>query len=375
MTFGPKELQADVQQKNMCIGCGACVSICPYFKTYKGKTAAMFQCSRESGRCYAYCPKTGVNLDRISEKLYNKKYSSDALGNLKAIYTSEKSDKASKGNFQNGGTVSALMEFALKNKTIDSAILTKRNGAVSIPEIVTDHEKVHAYASSKYGLSPVVSKFNEGAESGYKKIGVVGTPCSIIAMANIRSNPTDIPDFVDKSGIVIGLFCTWALDTSKFEDALKDKIDLTLLQKVDIPPPPADVMTFTTSHNEITLPLSEMRKGIPLGCTYCHDMTGEFADISVGALELKGEKNKNIIIVRTERGEQLVNDAVKSGYIKTAPLPAEALSGLSTASMNKKKRAFTRLVDEKMINNLTERPMIVVDDQSLKNIMNEKGGM
>ncbi|MCL1833290.1 MAG: Coenzyme F420 hydrogenase/dehydrogenase, beta subunit C-terminal domain [Leptospirales bacterium] len=374
MTFGPKELQADVQQKNMCIGCGACVSICPYFKTYKGKTAAMFQCSRDSGRCYAFCPKTGVDLDRLSEKLYNKKYNGDPLGSYKAVYTSEKGDKASKGNFQNGGTVSALMEFALKNKVIDSAILTKRNGAVSIPEIVTDHEKVNTYASSKYGASPVVGMFNKGAESGYKKIGVVGTPCSIIAMANIRSNPTDIPDFTDKSGMVIGLFCTWALDTVKLEDTLKDKIDLSLLQKVDIPPPPADVMTFTTSHKEITLPLNEIRTGIPLGCSYCHDMTGEFADISVGALELKGESKKNIIIVRTERGEKLFNDAMSSGYIKTEPLPAEALEGLSTASMNKKRRAFARLADEKMINDLGERPAIVINDQSLKNIMNDKGG-
>ena len=373
MSFGPKELQADVQQKNICIGCGACVSICPYFKTYKGKTVAMFQCSRDSGRCYAFCPKTGVDLDKLSEKLYNKKYSGDPLGNYKAIYISEKGDKAAKGNFQNGGTVSALIEFALKNKIIDSSILTRRNGAVSIPEIVTDHEKVQAYASSKYGLSPVVSVFNEGVEAGYKKIGVVGTPCSVIAMANIRSNPTDLPNFIDKSGIVIGLFCTWALDTSKFEETLKDKIDLSLLQKVDIPPPPADVMTFTTSHKEITVPLSEIRPGIPSGCSYCHDMTGEFADISVGALELKGEKSKNIIIVRTERGEKLFNEALNSGYIKTAPLPAEALSDLSTASLNKKKRAFTRLVDEKMINGSAERPTIVLNDQTLKTIMNEGG--
>ena len=374
MTFGSKELQADVQQKNMCIGCGACVSICPYFKTYKGKTTAVFQCSRESGRCYAYCPKTGVDLDGLSEKLYNQKYNTDPLGNYKAMYVCERGDKASKGNFQNGGTVSALMEFALEKNIVDSAILTKRNGAVSVPEIVTDHAKVTAYASSKYGVSPVIGKFNEAAESGYKKIGVIGTPCSIIAMANIRSNPAGIPDFVDKSGMVIGLFCAWALDVSKFEDLIKDKIDLSLLQKVDIPPPPANVMSFTTSNKEITLPLSEIRTGVPLGCSYCHDMTSEFSDVSVGSLELKGENNKNILIVRTDRGEKLVNEAMNAGYIKTSPIPEEASSGLSNASMNKKKRAFARLVDEKMINDSAERPAVILNDQSLKNIMNGKGG-
>ena len=338
MTFGPKELQADVQQQKICIGCGACVSICPYFKTYKGQTKAIFQCSRTSGRCYAFCPKTGVDLDKLSKNLYNKEYGSDPLGNYKAIYVSEKGDKAAKGN---DSTVSALIEFALKNKVIDSAILPKLNGAGAKPEIVTDHEKVKDYSSSKSGLLPVISIFNEGAESVYKKMGVVGAPCNIIALSNIRSNPTDLTDFVDKSGIIIGLFCSWAHGSSKFEDAV----------------------------------ISEERKVMPLGCSYCHDMTGEFADISVGALDSKNEKNKNILIVRTERGEQLVNDAIKSGYIKTAPLPAEALDSLSKASMSKKKRSLARLAEEKKINNLTERPTIFINDQTLKNITNDKGGM
>jgi len=338
MTFGPKELQADVQQKKICIGCGACVSICPYFRTYKGQTTAIFQCSRTTGRCYAFCPKTGVDLDKLSKNLFKKEYGSDPLGNYKAIYVSEKGDKASKGN---GSTVSALIEFALKNKVIDSAILNKLNGAAAAPEIVTDPEKVKDYSSSKSGLSPVVSIFNQGSESGYKKIGLVGTPCTIIALSNIKSNPTDLANFTDKSGIAIGLFCSWAHGASKFEDAVA----------------------------------SEERKTMPLGCSYCHDMTGEFADISVGALDSKGDKNKNILIVRTEAGEKLVNDAIKSGYIKTSPLPADALDALSKASMSKKKRTLARLVEEKKINALAERPTIVINDQSLKNITNDKGGM
>ena len=337
MTFGPKELQADVQQKKICIGCGACVSICPYFRTYKGQTTAIFQCSRTTGRCYAFCPKTGVDLDKLSKNLFNKEYGSDPLGNYKAIYVSEKGDKASKGN---GSTVSALIEFALHKKIVDSAILGKLNGAAA-PEIVTDPEKVKDYSASKSGLSPVVSIFNKGSESGYKKMGFIGTPCTIIALSNIKSNPTDLANFTDKSGIAIGLFCSWAHGSSKFEDAVA----------------------------------SEERKTMPLGCSYCHDMTAEFADISVGALDSKGDKNKNILIVRTEAGEKLVNDAIKSGYIKTSPLPADALDALSKASMSKKKRSLARLLEEKMINALAERPTIVINDQSLKNITNDKGGM
>ncbi|PKL16568.1 MAG: hypothetical protein CVV49_15535 [Spirochaetae bacterium HGW-Spirochaetae-5] len=104
-------------------------------------------------------------------------------------------------------------------------------------------------------------------------------------------------------------------------------------------------------------------------------MTAEFADISVGALELEGEKNKNIIIIRTERGEKLVNDAAKAGYLAISPLSAGALEGLSKASMNKKVRAFTRMSDEKMLNGDAERSAVIINAPALGSIMNSKGGV
>jgi len=43
--------------------------------------------------------------------------------------------------------------------------------------------------------------------------------------------------------------------------------------------------------------------------------------------------------------------------------------------MNKKSRAFTRLVDEKMVNSDAERPAVIINAPALGNIMNSKGGM
>ena len=36
--FGSSELIEDVLNKDLCIWCGACVELCPYFKNYKGKS-------------------------------------------------------------------------------------------------------------------------------------------------------------------------------------------------------------------------------------------------------------------------------------------------------------------------------------------------
>ena len=64
--FGPNELLEDVQKKNLCIGCGACVDLCPYFRNHRGKTAMLFPCTLSEGRCYAGCPRAEVDLDELS---------------------------------------------------------------------------------------------------------------------------------------------------------------------------------------------------------------------------------------------------------------------------------------------------------------------
>ena len=60
-------------------------------------------------------------------------------------------------------------------------------------------------------------------------------------------------------------------------------------------------------------------------------MTAEFADVSVGAAE--GIEGWNTLIVRSERGQELVEAARKAGVIETDALPDESLNHLKGASL------------------------------------------
>ncbi len=95
-----------------------------------------------------------------------------------------------------------------------------------------------------------------------------------------------------------------------------------------------------TGNSTTELPLSEVRTLIPNGCSVCPDMTAEWADISVGAFE--GKKEWNTLIIRTERGEEIVNKAVEAGYLKLDEFTAEGLDHLTTGAGNKKKRALAK---------------------------------
>ena len=61
--FGSRELLEAVLKKDLCIGCGACVELCPYFKTYKGKSAMLFPCTLSRGQCFAFCPKRNIQVE------------------------------------------------------------------------------------------------------------------------------------------------------------------------------------------------------------------------------------------------------------------------------------------------------------------------
>jgi coenzyme F420 hydrogenase subunit beta len=347
--FGPKELQEDVHQKNLCVGCGACVELCPYFSSHKGKIAMLFPCDLVRGRCYAYCPKVEVDLDFLSERWWGKAYEGDPLGHHLSVLKARAGEKAPGGLFQAGGTVTSLIAFALEQGTLNAAVLTDREDLVPVPRLVTRMQDVAACATSKYTAAPTLSALNRAVREGYERIGVVGTPCQMTAVTGMCSNPLDKPDFTDPVALAIGLFCTWALDTRNLLTFLPTRLGPRQVHKMDVPPPPAEVLVIETVEGRIEIPLSEIRPFVLHGCTVCPDMTAEWADLSVGILEQ--DPHWNTLIVRTKRGKDLVEKASRARWLSTDAIPTENLEHLRFAATNKQKRAITAAMKEGLLNN------------------------
>jgi coenzyme F420 hydrogenase subunit beta len=346
---GQKELCKYVLDANLCTGCGACVDLCPYYASYRGKTAVLFPCLIDEGRCFAYCPKIEVDLNKLSKRFFGEPYDGKPLGAYRWIAAAKAGDGMKGISPQAGGTVSALLYFVLKKEYINGAVLTDRKGLLPIPRFVTDPGDVLGCATSKYTAAPTLLAVNKAIKEGYGKIGLVGTPCQVLATALMRSNPLQVDDFVDPIRLVVGLFCTWAIDFRLFERFLAEKIEIDRIRKIDIPPPPAEILeVFADAGTRLEIPLNEVRELVPKGCSYCIDMTSEFSDISVGVME--GRPDMNTLIVRTDRGREIVEEAEREGYLTISELPRENLKHLVWASANKKKRGLVQAQNEGMIN-------------------------
>ena len=367
--FGSAELLEDVHKRELCIGCGACVDLCPYFKNYKGKTSQLFPCTLEQGRCFSYCPKAEVDLNELTHKIWCVDYDGSPLGYHRKVLASRAGRQMEKSAFQAGGTVTSLMAFALKNRLIDAAALTDRDGLTPISRLITDWKKVADCAASKFMASPTLSALNTGVREGYNRLGVVGTPCQMTAVAQMRSNPLEKEEHNVPVALSVGLFCNWSVDTRQLIDLLAQRLKISEIRGMDIPPPPAGIMTIETDNGRVEISLSEIKPLIPHTCYICPDMTAEFADISAGMFE--NRPGWNTLIVRSEAGDEIVQQASKEGFIETENFPEENLKHLSKAAAEKKERSLRTLIRRGLINNPgDERATVRIPQEVVDKILN-----
>ena len=64
------ELERKVVDTGICTNCGACQGMCPYWKSFEGRTFVDYDCDRAEGRCKYFCPRMPADLDALREKLF-----------------------------------------------------------------------------------------------------------------------------------------------------------------------------------------------------------------------------------------------------------------------------------------------------------------
>ena len=350
MYKGQKELVEKVAHAHLCTGCGACVSLCPYQRSYEDKIISLFDCDIDEGRCYAFCPRTPTDLDSIRNQLFKKEDLTAEVGALKGFYVARATDASVRENAQHGGTVTSLMALALREGIIDTAVMAGKGESLFLPASIaeSDAKGVLKHGKSSFVVSPNVAEFNRVARGTSEKIGMVATPCQALSLAKMRMKPIPNKDNnIEKLKLVIGLFCGWALSWDRLLDLLNTKTDINQITGIDIPPSKYKMMHVYTDNGMIEIPIDEVNRCVRESCNYCFDMTAEFSDISVGSARLPEgwdeAKKWNQIITRTDVGLQLLNLARQKKILEFREVPTDALKKVQEASMKKKWTAVKNL--------------------------------
>ena len=336
---GLKALEEKVFGRDLCAVCGACLSLCPYLRSWRGRVVKLDNCNLEEGRCFAYCPRTNIELDEVYRGIFGKNYEEIELGPVRKILMARAKDPIWRKKAQTGGVVSALIDFALREKMIQAGILTPRDGDL-LPQgrIIKGRKGILSCAGSSYVAGPTLEALNRGSWKGEERIGIVGLPCQVLALARMKTSKLEKKTPIDRVALVIGLFCTWALDYKPFMAFLRERLGGHPIKKLNITPPPERILEVTAGNKLYRIPVEDIRSFIRASCRVCLDMTAELSDISIGTVE--GKEGWNTVIVRTVEGEDLLKRAKKAGVVETRPLPKDNLSHLKEASLLKKRRAL-----------------------------------
>ena len=343
------ELERKVVKTNLCTNCGACQGMCPYWRSYEGRTFVDYECDRAEGRCKYFCPRMPADLGALMGRFFDAQDIVPELGPVKGLYLTRAADPEIRAKAQHGGTVTALVELALAEGFIDAAVLSKagkgEDGTLNPSGcLVTDPAEVRKCSGSSFQIPPTMATLNEALKDDvYKKIGVVGTPCKTLAAYKMMAKPfEDNDNHADNIGMVFGLFCGWGLDW-KGMDALGDA------NHVDILPSKFHRMDMDDKQVDLDDVLPLVREN----CNYCYDMTAEFADLSIGgARSSEGwdtDKGWNQLIVRSEKGQKLVELAREKGILEFrefggADAKDAAMDKLKKAAASKKAKAVKAIV-------------------------------
>lgn len=335
---GLKELRRLVLDRGLCSGCGACVGGCPYLTAFRGKTLVLDDCSVEQGRCFASCPILFLDSSEIYQDLFGDSRPVAGLGTYQSVMASRARDHDLVTAAQGGGTVSAVMAHCLEKGLIDCAILTGTSPEEGYPAgvIAETPTEVHACAGSKYVGAHSLAALRRAIHEGKQAIGVVGLPCQVMAVRKMTHFDLKQEHLRSRTKLVVGLFCNWAFSAREFIGFLAQRLPGKIIKKIHIPPPPANCLELETSSGIESVPLDEVRPLIQESCGHCQDMTSELADISVGMFE--GRPGWNTLIVRTDRGREIIDLMVEQGILETEAFPSANLEHLQSASVKKKTR-------------------------------------
>lgn len=323
----------DVTEWGLCIGCGACAYVCPENITLvnvlsEGIRPKLRQspCG-ECNDCLKVCPGINVvhSIDRDTDHVISSLTKS--WGPVLEVWEGYAADPEVRYSGSSGGLASAIALYCIEKRNMHgllhigpdekTPLRNKTVLSVSRDEIVARTGSRYAPASPCDGLAMVAASPDPCV--------FIGKPCDVTAVTLARTLKSEL---AEKTGVTIGIFCAGTPSSQGTLDLLqKQGIDPETVEevryrgkgwpgkfsiKIKGEAAPREVMTYANSWGFL-------EKYRPYRCHLCPDPTSEFADIACGdpwyrSIE-EGEPGQSMVLVRTERGREILKEAIEAGYV------------------------------------------------------------
>jgi len=267
--------------------------------------------------CYRICPRLPHDAPALARALFPDAQETP-WGLALAAYSARAAQPPA--GAQDGGMATRLAQFLLAERRAEAILVTGRDADWRPQSFwAVDAAGIERAAGSKYSAAPALAALMEGLER-FERVAVVALPCQSAALARLAQTR---PDLRERVVLVVGLFCTESFFHGDDAGGLKGLIQTRVGR------PMAEVERCDIQRGRLLVRV----RGIPDAaewrmkelhdvvwpiCLPCQDLAAEYADVSIGSTG--SSEGRNSLIVRSRRGQEVVEAGVRAGVWTLAPL-------------------------------------------------------
>lgn len=314
--------------KEYCIGCGLCKSEL-HAEMNQNDNGFWYPELEESEKTNVFlkavCPVTDS---------FKKSKASGIWGDSVAIYAGYSANKDIRTKSSSGGFLTGIALFLLESKKVDGIIQIAQNIQNPIETVVrvsTTREQVLECCGSRYSISSPWLRLSECVEKG-KKYAAIGKPCDIRALKRLKEYNNSYEEII----YLLSFFCA-GLPSNNANKKLLTELGCVLEECKTLTYRGNGWPGYTTAVDKagVEYKMEYSRAwGKILGreihpyCRICLDGIGESADIACGdgwyitkdnEPDFTEHDGRNVVFSRTQKGEQLIREAVEHGIIEIEP--------------------------------------------------------
>jgi len=361
----------DIVKNGLCIGCGLCQSITgkdyiEILMSSKGRLEPkeLKKIPSETfNKILNVCP--GVIVEGLPKEQVDTKAKHDLVwGYYLSLYYAWSTDDKIRFESSTGGLLNGLSLYLLESKKVKFILHTVADSDKPMRSVsklsYNKEELLNSESCSRYGPASPLDKFHEALNLN-QTFAFVGKPCDIGAIRQLSKTDERVNRLCK---YLLTLVCGGSTEFTKSQDFIESfkvkEEELSIFRYRGFGNPgrmyikTKDGKEFDREYNSFWGEESTWR--VHFRCKTCPDAIGESADIA--ALDTwrggspKGEdEGYNAAIVRTQRGCDLLNDAIQFGYIeKGEQLTIDDINDFQPHQVNKKRAVHARHLGMKKSN-------------------------
>jgi coenzyme F420 hydrogenase subunit beta len=338
----------EIVRSGLCSGCGLCASLAGPAKIRMGlnmkgnmRPLVLDRVDDDTNRTIlASCPGTTVTGPGTPAGARTH----PVWGPIRAMHRSWSAEPEVRHHAAAGGTLTGLGRYLLDSGSV-SAVLHVRASEetpwLTEAQVSRSAADVYSGAQSRYGPAAPLVHVRALLDAG-ERFAVIAKPCDVSAL---RSLARVDPRVDEQIPYMLTLFCGGVFNAHIPRAVIRyhgvAESDVTTFRfRGDGWPGPLRV--GTDDGRTFDLPYASAYTGRPWGydmqfrCKICPDAVGEVADISApdGWVLADGKPvydeapGRNVAVVRTERGRELLAAAVAAGYIELSPVSMDELEAM-----------------------------------------------